>query len=1051
MYKSIYRIFKKTVAVIAAFFLFSILPLPVSAQDGGTTLSGRILNPDGSPVEGAVINVAEESRIAVSNKDGYFKLKKVKPEDELIITKKGYLSGSAIANFDENFEVVIEKELDEYNQLIAMPFQEMKRKFVLNSASTVSGSELEKHPVTVLQNALAGSVTGIETYEARSEPGWSETALFIRGLRTMNVDARSPLIIVDNVERDLSFLDAYPIETVTILKDAAATAIYGMRGANGVVLVTTKRGQAGKTKINFTQEIGFQTLSGLPTSQNAYNYALTMNQARYLDGLLPMYTDADIQHYKEAADGTLDPMLRYKYMSTNWHDEILRDVAPQNRTNFNISGGNKFARYFVSFSYLRQEGMYDSKWTDWNSGYSTQHTLNRFNLRSNIDIDINKYLNVSLDLGGRIDNIRQPLASTWSIFTMSAESLPINPVFVPNGAFFVPSDNIDKNAAALIAMTGIDVNRRRNLYSNLTVTGKLDFITKGLGVKLTAGFDAYNTFRYTQSQNFDAFTYDRDSGKADDPGSYTYTRRRTATALGNPVTFPRDMSYNINIIGALTYNNVFAEKHAVSAQAMVRTYKNVLEGYQSSKRYLTTGGIVNYIYDNRYALQANASYMGSDNYDRGDRFGFFPGASVGWIASEEDFLKNKNISLLKLRLSYGRSGQAEVGGRRYPFQGEYKQGGGYNFGTSQSYLQGVFESAAGNRNIKWELSDMLNVGADFDFWNRTLYGQVDVFKEWRSNILVSRSTIPDMFGIAVPLDSYGKVQTKGIEVTLGHNGNFGKFNYFIEGMLTYNTNKITEMDEIPPLYSYQAKTGGKIDQAQIFMVKEFASDPNKIAASHEDAINNPDKYPYQGAIKLGNAIFQDTNGDRIIDSYDKVPYGYGGVYNTPIPELLPSIKLGVEFKGVDARALFTAFLNRTVSTRENMDFGFGWGGTATHEVTKTWGYYTDDPMDPRNLNAKYPRLSTTFSANDRSYPRNENSVFIRSGNFWSLRNVEVGYSLPEKLIAKLYMTKCRVYFSGYNLFNWSDFDNGFDPENPTNYIWAYPKTKSFSFGVNIGF
>ncbi|WP_255490452.1 TonB-dependent receptor [Dysgonomonas sp. 511] len=1040
----------KTQRAFLLALLLTLVGQQALAQNDTRVLSGRIVNTDGMPVEGAVVNVVEETRIAVTDKNGYFKLKKVKPSDDLIVTKKGYKSSSAVADFDTDFEVVIEKETDEYKQMMAMPYQNIQKKFVLGSASTTTGGELEKHPVTVLQNAFAGSVTGIQTYEARSEPGWSETDLYIRGLRTMNAGARKPLIIVDNVERDLSFLDAYPIETVTILKDAASTAIYGMRGANGVVLVTTKRGEAGRTRINFTQELGFQAISGIPTSQNAYNYALTMNQARYLDGMQPMFSDEDIEYYRQAANGTLDPSLRYKYISTNWHDEILRSTAPQHRTNLNISGGNNFARYFVSMSYLRQEGMYDSKWTEWNPGYSTQHVLNRFNLRSNIDIDVTKFLNVSLDLGGRIDNIRQPLASTWSIFTMAAESLPTNPVFTPNGSFYVPTENIDKNPAALIAMTGVDVNRRRNLYSNVTVTGDLDFVTKGLKAKFTAGFDAYNTFRYTQSQNFDAYWYDRNSGDASDPSSYRYDRMRTATALANPVSEPRDMNYNINLIGALTYDNVFAGKHAVSAQLMMRTYKNVLEGYQSSKRYLTYGGIANYIYDNRYAVQFTASYMGSDNYAPGERYAFFPGLSIGWIASEEDFVKNKDINLLKFRASLGRSGQAETGIRRYPYQFEYLQGGGYNFGTSQSYLQGVYESAAGSRNVKWELSDMLNLGVDFDFWNKKLYGQIDVFKEWRSNILISPA-VPDIFGMAIPQNSYGKAETKGIEVTLGHHGNLGKFNYFVEGMLTYNTNRITEMQELAPAYDYQAKTGNRIGQAQIFMVSHLANDQSKIATSHQDAIDNPDKYPYQGSLKLGNAIYIDQNGDRVIDSYDMVPYGYGDPNGAPIPELIPSIKLGLEWKGFDARVLLTAFLNRTVACRENMDYGFGWGGTATHEVTNTWGYYTDDPNDPRNLEAKYPRLSTTFSANDRSYPRNQTSIWIRNGNFLSLRNVEVGYSLPEKLIAKLNMTKCRVYFSGYNLFTWSHFDNGFDPENPTNYIWAYPKTKSFSVGINIGF
>lgn len=1029
-----------------AVLLVSYIQPAFGQNDGSRVLSGRVVDQDGLPIEGAVVNVAEESRIAVTDKDGYFNLKKVKPADEIYVSHKGYKDEIATADFENEFKVTLQKETDIYKETIAMPFQRLPKKFSLAAASTTTGSELEKHPVTVLQNAFIGSVTGVETYEANSEPGWSETALYIRGLRTMNGSARAPLIIVDNVERDLSFLDAYPIETVTILKDAASTAIYGMRGANGVVLVTTKRGESGRTRISFTQEIGFQTLAGLPTGQNSYNYALTMNQARYLDGLSPMFSDQDIQHYKEASEGTLDPSLRYKYFNTNWHDELLRSTAPQNRTNFSLSGGNNRARYYVSFSYLRQEGMYDSKWTEWNSGYSTQHVLNRFNLRSNIDVDIVKGLNVSLDLGGRIDNIRQPLASTWSFFTYAAEALPTNPVFTPKGDFFVPSDNKDKNPVALLSASGIDVNRRRNLYSNLSINGDLGFITKGLGAKLTVGFDAYNTFQYTQSQDFDAFYYDRNSGTADNPDSYTYTRMRTATALSNPVTYPRDMSYNVNVIGALTYKNVFAGKHAIDAQAMIRTYRNVVEGYNSSYRYLTFGGIANYIYDNRYVAQFTASYMGSDNFEKGSRFGFFPGFSAGWVASEESFLKNRDISLLKLRASIGRTGQSNIGSKRYPYQGEYVQGNGYNFGTSQSYTEGVYESAAGNKNIKWELSDMINIGIDFDFWNKKLYGQIDVFKEWRSNILVSRSTIPDMYGVAVPVDSYGKAETKGIEATLGHNGNIGNFNYFIEGMLTFNRNKITEMDEIEPEYDYLRKTGDQIDRPQAYIWQQWASDASLISTSKQDAIDHPEKYPYQGSIKLGNAIFIDQNGDRVIDSYDLIPYGYNY-----IPELVPSIKLGMEWKGFDARVLLTAYLNRYVSCRENMDFGFGWGGTSTHEVTKTWGYYTDDPNDPRNINAIYPRLSTTFSDNDRNYPRNQNSIWVRNGNFLSLRNVEIGYSLPSKLIAKASLTKCRVYFSGYNLHTWSHFDNGIDPENPTNYIWAYPKTKSFSFGINIGF
>lgn len=1043
--------YKKTVFGFIKLLLIASMCMgktPLYAQSGNTVLKGRVVDEKQSPIEGAIVNIAEESRIAVTDKEGYFRLKNVEEGDDIYVTAKGFKSQNKAAVLNGSFVVSLSPSDNINVQKIAVPFGFTERKFVVNSMSTVTGKELERHPVTVLQNAFAGTLSGVATLELNSEPGWSESELYIRGLRTLNPAARRPLVIVDNIERDLSFLDAYPIETVSVLKDAAATAIYGMRGANGVILVTTRRGETGKTKITFNQEIGFQALSGIPRQQNAYNYVMTMNQARYLDGLRPLYSAEDVQHYKEATEGSLDPSLRFKYANTDWYDVMLRDLAPQNRTNLTLSGGNRSTRYFVSFTYLRQEGMYNTQWTEANDGYSTQHRLNRFNLRSNIDMDVTKFLNVSLDLGGRIDQITQPLASTWTLFTWgTGENLPINPVFAPNGKFFLPNDNDSKNAAGLLSGSGIDYNRRRNLYSNVTVNGNLDFITKGLKARVMVGFDAYNTFEYRQSQNFDGFYYDRNSGTADDVDSYNYTRKRTAAVLANPSNVARDMNYNINTWSSLNYDRTFG-KHAVNAQAMMRTYQNVVEGYTSSNRYLTYGGIANYVYDNKYIAQFTGSYMGNDNYQKGKRFGFFPGVSLGWVMSEESWLKDTKVDLLKLRASMGRSGQSVTGVRRYPYQGEYTRGGGYNFGTSQSLQDGVYESAAGNANITWELSDMINLGLDFDINNRKFYGQVDVFKEKRSQILITRSTVPDMFGIAVPQDSYGKAETKGLELTLGHRNKVGSVNYFVEGMLTYNKGKLTEIDEITPLEPYQRRTGRHIpynnEDGLYYIRDKWASDPALISTSQADAQANPGKYPYQGNLKVGNAIFVDQNGDGLVSTNDRVPYGY-----TRVPELVPSVSFGFEWKGIDARVMLTAFLNRTVELRENMDFAFGWGGATTHEVTNTWGYYTDDPTDPRNINALYPRLSTTFSDNDRNYPRNQSTVWFRNGNFLSLRNVELGYSLPTKFISKINLSQCRFYARGYNLYNWSHFSNGFDPESPLNYLWAYPKTRSFSFGLTV--
>lgn len=1030
------------------------LSATASFAGDGKTVRGHIVDAEGNPIEGAVVNVSEAIRMAVTDKDGNFVLKKVQPGDDLFVTFLGYKKERVkLGATQEEVKVTLSLD-DEYARLAPVAFTSKPKRLVTEATSVVTGAELEKHPVTVLQNAFTSTLTGVETYEAQSEPGWSETAMYIRGIRTMNESARSPLVIVDNVERDLSFLDAFPIESITVLKDAAACAVYGMRGANGVILVTTKRGEPGKLKVDFTQEVGFQTIAGIPESQNSYNYALSRNQARYLDGLSPEFSDYDIEQYRKVCNGEeLTGMDRYKYFNTNWHETMLRDAAPLYRTNMQLSGGNDRARYYVSFSYLRQEGLFNEKWTKWNDGYNSQENLNRYNLRVNVDLNVNKFLTVGLDLGGRIDNIIQPGIDVWNLFTWGAgENLPIYPVFCPNGEFFMPAndDTKSKNGAAQLAGRGIEQNRRRNLYTTVTATGHLDSLLPGLKANAVVSFDSYETFQKVQQATPNVYSYNfQDAVESVD--QYKYTQKLTYSPLPNATTSPRDYYYNINTRFGLSYSHAFG-KHNVDAQAFMRYYRNVVRGQESSNRYLSFNGQATYSYDNRYVASVNLSRMGCDNYSPDNRWDTFWGASAGWVVSEESWMKRlKAFDLLKLRASYGVTGQAVTGASRYPYQSTYAQGSGYNFGTSQNYIEGAYEATAGNTNNIWEKSHMMDFGLDFDIAHKTLYGSVDYFKEWRSQILVSRATIPTLFGLAAPMDSYGKAETWGWEAMLGHQGKIGKnFTYYVEGRLTWNRNKITEMDELTPDYDYQTKTGRRIGQQFMFLLDQWASDPNLIPTSHQDAIDHPKKYPYSvaGSYKLGNAVFQDVNGDRKIDTYDQVASGYS---NSKIPELLPSVNVGFQLYGFDARVVMTAYLNRTIECRENMDYGFGWGGTSTHEITKTWGYYTDDPTDPRNVNAKYPRLSTSFSNVDRNYPYNTSNIWLQNGDFLSLRNVEVGYSLPKSVLAKLYMTKCRIYFSGYNLCTWSHMGKGFDPENPTNYIWAYPKTRSFSFGINVGF
>ncbi|MBP8960165.1 MAG: SusC/RagA family TonB-linked outer membrane protein [Bacteroidales bacterium] len=1051
--------------------IFSLIAITTFAQEE-QILKGRIIDPKGNPISGVVVNAEESLHFTLSDKDGNFSLDRVKMGDGIIFSLPGYISKTVIADFRENFQVILEPDLDEYLQTTPVAFGRKEKKFVTEATSVVTGEELEKFPVIVLENALPSTVNGVETYEWSSEPGAAATGVFIRGLRTMNRRARAPLVIVDNVERDMTFLDAYSIENITILKDAPSTAIYGMRGANGAIVVTTKRGESGRAKISFTHEMGFLNRIGKMKNQNSYDMAITRNRVMDLDGRDPMFSARDIEMYHRLVNGEkLTGMAQYRYYNTDWNDQVYRDNAPQNRTNFTISGGGNIARYFVSFSSLKQEGLWDDFWAEYND-YSTQAILNRYNLRSNVDIDVTDFLNVSLDLGGRIDFTRRPNTSTFNILTFgNIECNPMEPVFNPNGTVY--GSATAQNAGRYIAGTGLAQERRRGIYSTVNVTGNLDALLPGLKANASISFDSFERFIFNQSASMNQYNYKyTEVENLTDVSQIKYTRYRTFRALGAPSTSTSDYAFNTNFRTGLTYANTFG-KHTVNAQTFIRTFKNETAGSSSSNRYLSYNGQVNYVYDNRYILSGNVSYMGCDNFAPGYRFGWFPGVSAGWVLSEESWLNNENISLLKLRASFGRAGQSNVVTSKYPYQGTYVLGNGYDFGTSRSTIQGTYESTAGNYNILWEISDMLNLGLDFDLFQKKLYGTVDVFKEWRSGILVQRSNIPSLFGVTVPLDSYGKVESKGFEVSLGHQNRIGSFTYSILGQVTWNTNIITEMDELEPDVEWQRKTGKRIyddtevatiyEQAwtnhygvggwNMFRFVQWASDPAKIATSKEDAIANPEKYPYNtassGGQKLGTPVFEDLNGDRQIDVLDKAPDSF-----TMIPELLPSINITLGWKGFDARIVVDGYLNRSVFLSPAMAWS-GWGNMGTQEVVHVWGYYNSDPNDPRNVNAKYPR--PTYSGyepigSDRGSGTYKNDIWIRRGDYLSLRNVEFGYSLPKSLIARVDITECRIYLSGYNLMYKSfDLPKDVDPEKPMSYVWWYPKTKSFSLGIRIGF
>jgi TonB-linked SusC/RagA family outer membrane protein len=1052
--------------------IFSLITITTFAQKG-QILKGRIADAEGKPISGVSVSAEESIRFVLSDKDGNFSLDRVKTGDGIIFSIPGYINKTEIADFRENFVVTLEPDLDEYSKTTPVAFGRKAEKFVTEATSSVTGTELEKYPVILLENAFTSTVNGVESYEWSSEPGAAANAIFIRGIRTMNRGARAPLIIVDDTERDLSFLDAYPIEKITVLKDAASTAIYGMRGANGAIVVTTKRGEPGRAKISFNQEMGFLDRIGSMQNQNSYDMANTRNNVMALDGKAAMYTPEEVEMLRRVSSGEkLTGMDQYRYFNTNWNDQIYRDNAPQNRTNFSISGGSSNTRYFVSFTHLKQEGIWDDYWANYNT-YNSQQQLRRFNLRSNVDVDVTDYLNVSLDLGGRLDFTKRPNTSSFNIITFgNIEVNPMEPTFCPDGQLY--GSATAQSAGRYIAGTGLAQERRRGLYSTVKVTGKLDAILHGLKVDAAISFDSYEAFNFNQAASLNQFNYNlKNVSTLSDPSQIVYTRYRTFSELGVPSTSTSDYRFNTNFRTGLSYANTIG-KHSLSAQAFVRAYKNVTAGSASSNRWLSYNGQATYVYNNKYILSGNVSYMGNDNYAEGYQYGLFPGVSAGWVLSEESWLKSEKISLLKLRASFGRAGQSVTGTNRYPFQGSFATGTGYAFGTTRSTINGAYENTTGTLTNSWEISDMLNLGFDFDFFHKKLTGAVDVFKEWRSGILVTPFDIPYTYGGPIPNGSLGKVESRGFEAALGHQNQIGDFTYSITGQVTWNTNIITDMQELTPNVEWQRRTGKRIydesdvatiyEQAfsgtnhlggwNVFRFVQWADDAAKIASSRQDAIDNPDKYPYNSASSgkqaLGTAVFEDLNGDRQIDVLDKAPDTY-----TMLPELLPILNLSLGYKGFDIRVVFNGYLNRSVFLSPAMAWS-GWGNMGTQEIVNTWGYYSLDPADPRNVNALYPR--PTYSgyepvSSDRGSGTYKNDVWIVRGDYWSLRDVEIGYSFPKSLLAKVNMSECRIYLSGYNVkyFSNKDLPKDVDPEKPMSYLWWYPKTRTFSVGIRLGF
>lgn len=970
---------------------------------------GRVVDEAGQGLPGATIKVKGSSTAVVSGDNGEFVLKNVQDGAILQVSFVSYQTQEIKANLKAEMLIQLIAEAGSLNEVVVSGFGQTQKKVSVTAAiSTVQTRELKQSPVSNLSNALAGRLPGLTTIQSSGTPGSDGSTIYIRGIGTYGA-SRSPLIVIDGLPRgDANFgdIDVNEVASISILKDAAATSLYGIQGANGVILVTTKRGKIGKTNIQFNGQYGLQTPQRLPERFSSLQKALLDNQGSINDGSNPIWTDKEIELFRSKADP-------YTYPDVNWYDVIFEPNTPQQQYNANMSGGNSSVKYFVSLGYLNQgtlfKGANDNK-------YSITQKYDRYNFRSNIDITATDMMNVRLDLASRIEQRTGPGPGYGTVFSwVNLMQNYTTPVFNPNGTYGAGRITAPDvwNPLGAIKESGYYDNFWNSTNGTIEINHKLDFITKGLNAKGLYTFENYGAINYEQRQNFTAFRYRKDPVSGVE--TYTPFTQQTSLTKGSGTSATRYYYYNLQ----LNYDRSFG-KHTFSGLALFnRNYTSVTGDLP--RAYEGFVGRVAYNYDARYFAEFNMGYNGSENFPKGKRYGFFPAVSAGWVISGESWYDIKTMNYLKLRGSFGYVGNDNIGGSRWLFISDYSRGGGFDFGTTPTTAGGYNVNRTGNPNITWEKAQKSNIGLETGFFNNALKLDVDVFRENRTNILTTPQTIPTYLGIAgLSAINVGKVLNQGFEASLNFNTNVNKVNIFGYINWTYNKNKILARDEPNLAYPYQALTGLPVGYQLGYIAEGLFKDQAEIDASP--------KQSFAGRVIPGDIRYRDMNGDRIINENDRV-----AIQVSNFPNNTFGASLGASWKGIDLSILMQGAL----SGKTNVPYL----GPAR----------LDDVWTPATASAAtYPTVHYSLAGGQNNSQLS--TFFIYSSDYIKLKNIELGYTFPARTLAKIKVSSLRIFANGLNLATWDKLPyKDYDPEQTANGTALYPTMKVYNVGVSMNF
>jgi TonB-linked SusC/RagA family outer membrane protein len=1026
--------------------------LPVVAFAQNKAVTGTVRDVSGVLPGASVVEKGLPSNGTITTANGKFSLTLKGQSNAIVVKFIGYVPQEYAFKNGTTADVILQTNSNGLDEVAVVGYGKRSRPTNTGAVSSISAADIRTVPTANVQNALTGKLPGFFSQQASGQPGKDASDFYIRGVSSLNPAGNQPLIIVDDIQYSydqLQQINVNEIESISILKDASTTAIYGIKGANGVLVVTTRRGKSGAPKVNLRVETGVQAPTKTPTFLDSYNSAVLINEAQANDGIPQTFTQQDLDHFKNGDDP-------YGHPNVDWYNKIFKKNTYQLNTNMDISGGSNAVKYFISGGILKQNGLVRD-FADPQSLVNTNYYFNRYNFRSNLDLKANKTLDLRLDVTTRFSDLNQPYNqnAVGEVYNFTKQTPFTAPYLNPNGSYsyayssFNPEHLPTLNAR--LATGGYQHSRRTDFNFLFGATQKLDALTEGLSL---TGRVAYSSIEQFTKQTFNGGGF---PSYHFDPTTNQYTLKPGASYVYQTYVLTGNTDINSNNYDAQLYANydhLFGNAHHITGLLLFnqtsQTYnaQPLLDGALVAvpQKFQGVSGKIGYDYKQKYLLEFNVAYNGTDRFAANHRFGYFPALSVGYNLVKEKFFADKFpvFSLFKLRASYGLVGSDVAPGNRYVYNQVYKQGGGYYFGETPQGYGSVYEDALSNANVVWERAKKTDVGLDLNLFNDKISATIDYFHDIRYDQLIVPGSVPQIIGVDLPAVNIGRTRNQGFDGQISYHSNAGKVQYNVGFVFSYAKNKILFMDEAAPAYKTLARTGLPIGQQfgyhslGYYSVKDI-SDIKAFQAAHGGSnAGDPIAIPDNGLpLQPGDLKYQDLTGDGIINVFDQTHIGNPNLPNTSL-----GLSLQAVYKGFSISALFAGSFN----------YSFAVLGTGIEPFQSQFQPIHEERWTPTNTtNANFPRLSTN--------PTSVNSPTAYFSDYWlinahyiRLKTVDIGYQLPTKLLP-FKINNARIYMSAYNLFTWTNFKKyQQDPEVATNTAGdAYINQRVINIGIQAGF